>query len=330
MADATFDVLGVGNAIVDVLAQSDDRFLATHGLDKGMMTLVVAGRASELYDAMGPAVEMSGGSAANTLAGLASLGGAGAYIGKVRNDQLGGVFSHDLRAAGVDYRSWPADSGPPTARCLIFVTDDAQRTMQTYLGVSVELGPGDIDPEAVGSAHITYLEGYLFDRQEAKQAFVKAAEIAHAAGRRVALTLSDPFCVDRHRGEFRHLVEGHIDILFANQAEIESLYRVNKFNDALQQVCGHCEIAALTRGPDGSVVVAGDEVHVIDALPMPIVTDTTGAGDLFAAGFLFGLTHGWDLADCGRIGGLAAAEIIGHYGARPVANLAKLLTDSGL
>ena len=330
MAEAALDVLGVGNAIVDVLAQSDDRFLAAHGLEKGMMTLIDAERAHELYDAMGPAVEMSGGSAANTLAGIASLGGAGAYIGKVRNDQLGGVFSHDLRAAGVDYRSWPAESGPPTARCLIFVTADAQRTMQTYLGVSVTLGPGDIDPEAVGSAHITYLEGYLFDRPEAKQAFVKAAEIAHAAGRRVALTLSDPFCVDRHRGEFRHLVEVHIDILFANQAEIESLYQAANFDAALQHVRGHCDVAALTRGPQGSVVVAGDEVHVVDAVPVDKVVDTTGAGDLFAAGFLFGLTHDRNLAACARIGGLAAAEVIGHYGARPETSLSKLMDESGL
>ena len=330
MAEAAFDVLGVGNAIVDVLAQSDDRFLAGHGLDKGMMTLIDAERAHQLYDAMGPAVEMSGGSAANTLAGIASLGGAGAYIGKVRNDQLGGVFSHDLRAAGVDYRSWPAESGPPTARCLIFVTADAQRTMQTYLGVSVELGPGDIDPEAVGSAHITYLEGYLFDRPEAKQAFVKATDIAHAAGRRVALTLSDPFCVDRHRGEFRHLVEGHIDILFANQAEIESLYQAANFDEALQHVRGHCDVAALTRGPKGSVVVAGDEVHVVDAEPVKRVIDTTGAGDLFAAGFLFGLTRDRNLAACARIGGLTAAEVIGHYGARPEAALSKLMDDSGI
>jgi sugar/nucleoside kinase (ribokinase family) len=235
-----------------------------------------------------------------------------------------------LRAAGVDYRSWPAESGPPTARCLIFVTADAQRTMQTYLGVSAELGPGDIDPEAVGSAHITYLEGYLFDRPEAKQAFVKAAEIAHAAGRRVALTLSDPFCVDRHRGEFLHLVEGHIDILFANQAEIEALYQAADFDAALQQVRGHCDVAALTRGPRGSVVVAGDEVHVVDARPVDRVIDTTGAGDLFAAGFLFGLTHDRNLAACARIGGLAAAEVIGHYGARPETALAKLMDQAGL
>ncbi len=329
MAEAPFDVIGVGNAIVDVLAQADDEFLDRNKLDKGMMTLIDTDRAREIYKSMGPAVEVSGGSAANTLAGLASLGGTGAYIGKVRNDQLGGVFTHDIQAAGVDFRSWPATEGPPTARCLIFVTPDAQRTMQTYLGVSVELSSEDIDPEAVGSAQITYLEGYLFDRDEAKKAFVKAAEIAHAAGRKVALTLSDPFCVDRHRAEFLHLVSGHIDILFANQAEIESLYQVTEFDDALQRIRGHCEIAALTRGPQGSVVVAGDEMHVIDAQPVANVVDTTGAGDLYASGFLYGLTHGKDLATSGRIGSLCAAEIISHFGARPATALSALMNENG-
>jgi sugar/nucleoside kinase (ribokinase family) len=325
MAEAPFDVIGVGNAIVDVLAQADDAFLDRNDLDKGMMTLIDTDRARALYKSMGPAIEVSGGSAANTLAGLASLGGTGAYIGKVRNDQLGGVFTHDIRAAGVDFRSWPAKEGPPTARCLIFVTPDAQRTMQTYLGISVELSSDDIDPEAIGSARITYLEGYLFDRDEAKKAFVKAAEIAHAAGRKVALTLSDPFCVDRHRAEFRHLVSGHVDILFANQAEIESLYEVSKFDDALQRIRGHCEIAALTRGPQGSVVISGDELHVIDAHPVANVVDTTGAGDLYAAGFLYGLTHGKDLAASGRIGSLCAGEIISHFGARSPSPLSGLM-----
>lgn len=330
MAEAPFDVIGVGNAIVDVLAQADDEFLDRNNLDKGMMTLIDTDRARELYKNMGPGIEVSGGSAANTIAGLASLGGKGAYIGKVRNDQLGGVFSHDIRAAGVDFRSWPAKDGPPTARCLIFVTPDAQRTMQTYLGISVELSSEDIDPEAIGSARITYLEGYLFDKPEAKKAFVKAAEIAHAADRKVALTLSDPFCVDRHRAEFLHLVSGHVDILFANQAEIESLYQVSEFDEALQQIRGHCEIAALTRGPQGSVVVSGDEIHLIDAEPVSRVIDTTGAGDLYAAGFLYGYTHGKNLADCGRLGGLCAAEILSHFGARPEIALSRLVEENGL
>jgi len=330
MAAAAFDVIGVGNAIVDVIAQADEAFLGRNGLDKGVMTLIDADRARTLYDVMGSALEMSGGSAANTLAGLASLGGRGAYIGKVRNDQLGGVFSHDLRAIGVDYRTAAAHSGPPTARCLIFVTPDAQRTMQTYLGISVELGLADIDEQAIRDAEVTYLEGYLFDREDAKKAFVHAAEIAHAAGRKVALTLSDPFCVNRHRDAFLHLVRGHVDILFANEAEITALYQAKSFDGALQHVRGHCEIAALTRSEKGSVVVAGGELHVIDAQRVAKVVDTTGAGDLYASGFLFGLTQGRNLADCGRIGSIAAAEVIQHYGARPETSLAALVNQKGL
>ena len=330
MTSATYDVIGVGNAIVDVLSPTEDDFLVRHGLDKGRMTLIDTDQAAALYDAMGPGIEVSGGSAANTLAGIASLGGNGAYLGKVRNDTLGGVFSHDIKAIGVDYRTPPATDGATTARCLIFVTPDAQRTMQTYLGISVELGPDDIDEGAVRDSHITYLEGYLFDPPAAKQAFVKAAEIAHAAGRKVALTLSDPFCVDRHRAEFMHLISGHVDIVFANEEETKSLFEVDDFDAALQRIKGHCEIAALTRSEKGSVIVAGNDVHVVDAAPVAKVVDTTGAGDLFAAGFLFGLTRDRSLADCGRIGGLAAAEIIGHYGARPEMSLAKMLADSGI
>jgi sugar/nucleoside kinase (ribokinase family) len=330
MAEAAFDVIGVGNAIVDVIAQADDDFLARSGLDKGVMTLIDADRARALYDLMGTAIESSGGSAANTLAGIASLGGRGGYIGKVRNDQLGGVFSHDLQAIGVDYRTAAAHGGPPTARCLIFVTPDAQRTMQTYLGISVELGPADIDEAAIRDAAVTYLEGYLFDRDAAKKAFVHAAEIAHAAGRKVALTLSDPFCVNRHREAFLHLVEGHVDILFANEAEIAALYETASFDAALQRVRGHCEIAALTRSEKGSVVATAGEVHVIDAQRVARVVDTTGAGDLYAAGFLFGLTRGRTLAECGRIGSIAAAEIIQHFGARPERPLARLVKQAGL
>ena len=244
MATAQYDVIGIGNAIVDVLAQTDEDFLARHGLSKGVMTLIDAGRAHSLYEAMAPGIEMSGGSAANTMSGIASLGGTGAYIGKVRNDQLGGVFSHDLRAVGIDYRTVPATSGAPTARCLIFITPDAQRTMQTFLGVSVELGTSDIDEAAIGDAQITYLEGYLFDPPRAKEAFVRAAEIAHAKGRKVALTLSDPFCVDRHRAAFQQLVEHHVDIVFANEAELLSLYEAKSFDSALKQLTGKCEVAA--------------------------------------------------------------------------------------
>jgi sugar/nucleoside kinase (ribokinase family) len=330
MADATYDVIGVGNAIVDVIAQADEAQIETLGLAKGAMTLIDADQARDLYGQMGPGMESSGGSAANTLAGIASFGGAGAYIGKVRNDQLGGVFRHDIQAVGVDYRTQPATEGPPTARCLIFVTPDAERTMQTFLGVSVELGIGDIDAAAIEASRITYLEGYLFDKEAAKEAFVHAAEIAHAAGRKVALTLSDAFCVDRHRAAFLHLVEGHVDILFANEAEITSLYSVGDFDAAVRKISGHCEIAAVTRSEKGSVVVSGGETQAVPAMSVEKVVDTTGAGDLYAAGFLYGLTQGRELADCARIGGLAAAEVIRHYGARPAVSLKALLAKNGI
>ncbi len=324
MAEATLDVVGIGNAIVDVLVHADDAFLDAHGLAKGAMALIDAEQAASLYADMGPGVEVSGGSAANTLAGLAALGGAGAFVGMVCDDQLGQVFAHDIRAAGVAFDTPPAAEGPPTARCLIVVTPDAQRTMSTYLGACVELGPGDVDEALVAAARITYLEGYLWDPSGAKEAFRKAHRIAHQNGRRVALSLSDPFCVDRHRDEFLDLVADHIDVLFANEVEITSLYRVDSFDEALQQVRGHCEIAALTRSGKGSVIVAGDEVHVVDAHPVERVVDTTGAGDLFAAGFLHGVTQGWGLARSARLGGLVAAEVIGHIGARPAADLAAL------
>lgn len=327
MATAQYDVIGIGNAIVDVLAQTDEDFLARHGLSKGVMTLIDAGRAHSLYEAMAPGIEMSGGSAANTMSGIASLGGTGAYIGKVRNDQLGGVFSHDLRAVGIDYRTVPATSGAPTARCLIFITPDAQRTMQTFLGVSVELGTSDIDEEAIGDAQITYLEGYLFDPPRAKEAFVRAAEIAHAKGRKVALTLSDPFCVDRHRAAFQQLVEHHVDIVFANEAELLSLYEAKSFDSALKQLTGKCEVAAVTRSEKGSIIAAKGKMHEVKADKVAKVVDTTGAGDLYAAGVLYGLTRGYELPACGRLGSLAAAEVISHYGARPETPLAKLAAE---
>ena len=327
MADAPFDVVGVGNAIVDVIAQADNALIERLKLSKGAMTLIESDEADRLYSEMGSGIETSGGSAANTLAGIASLGGKAAYIGKVRDDQLGGVFSHDIKAAGVDYRLRAATEGPTTARCLIFVTPDADRTMQTYLGVSVMLGSDDIDPEAIGDARITYLEGYLFDREEAKEAFVKAAELAHAAGRKVALSLSDPFCVDRHRASFQHLVEGHIDILFANHDEITSLYETDSFDDAVGQLVGKVELAAVTRGAEGSVIVTSSEVVEILAEAVDKVVDTTGAGDLYAAGVLFGLTQGYELDIAGRIGSICAAEVISHYGARPETSLAALVKE---
>jgi sugar/nucleoside kinase (ribokinase family) len=327
MPDAQFDVVGVGNAIVDVIAQADNALIERLKLSKGTMTLIESHEADRLYSEMGSGIETSGGSAANTLAGIASLGGKAAYIGKVRDDQLGGVFSHDIKAAGVDYRLRAATEGPTTARCLIFVTPDADRTMQTYLGVSVMLGSDDIDPEAIGDARITYLEGYLFDREEAKEAFVKAAELAHAAGRKVALSLSDPFCVDRHRASFQHLVEGHIDILFANHDEITSLYETDSFDDAVGQLVGKVELAAVTRGAEGSVIVTSSEVTEIPAEAVDKVVDTTGAGDLYAAGVLFGLTQGYELDIAGRIGSICAAEVISHYGARPETSLAALVKE---
>jgi sugar/nucleoside kinase (ribokinase family) len=322
------DVVGIGNAIVDVFAQADDAFIAANGLNKGSMTLIDARRAEELYARMGPAREISGGSCANTMAGIAALGGKAAYIGKVRDDQLGQVFRHDIRSAGVRFDTPPAKDGPPTARSLIVVTPDAQRTMNTFLGACVNLGPEDVDETLVASAAITYLEGYLWDRDRAKQAFLAAARVAHAHKRKTSLTLSDPFCVDRHRDSFLKLVHEHIDILFANELEIESLYQVKRFDEALQAVRGHCEIAVLTRGPKGSVIVSGDEVHVIDPAPLSRLVDTTGAGDLYASGFLWALSRGFGLARCGRIASIAAAEVIQHYGARPEADLKALVREA--
>ena len=328
MADCAFDVAGIGNAIVDVLAHADDAQLQTLGLAKGVMTLIDAQRAEELYGRMGPGVECSGGSAANTIAGLAGLGAATAYIGKIRDDQLGAVFRHDLRSQGVAFDSRAAADGPSTARCLIFVTPDAQRTMQTYLGACIELGPDDIDADVVANARVTYLEGYLWDPPAAKQAFLKAAVIAHAAGRQVALSLSDPFCVERHRDEFLELVNDHVDILFANEAELCSLFQTD-FDEALRRVRGHVGVAAVTRSARGSVVLDETEVVVQGAEPVNRVVDTTGAGDLYAAGFLFGHVRGLGLAASARLGGICAGEIISHFGARPDQDLAKLISDKG-
>ena len=324
MAEARFDVVGIGNAIVDVLAHADEKFLAQFELTKGAMTLIDSDRASVLYENMSPAVECSGGSAANTIACLASLGGQGAFIGKVSKDQLGNIFRHDIRSLGIAFETAASVGGVSTARCLIFVTPDADRTMQTFLGACVELGPADIDADMISSAQVTYLEGYLWDPPGAKQAFTKAADLAHAADRLVALSLSDPFCVDRYRDEFRDLVEQHIDVVFANEDEVCSLYQVDTFDDALQQVRGHCKIAALTRSEKGSVIISGDEFHVIDAEPVEQVVDTTGAGDAYAAGFLYGLTQGKPLDECGRLGGIASAEVISHFGARPETPLNEL------
>lgn len=322
---APFDVVGLGNAIVDVVVQTDDATLAELSLHKGATTLIDAGRAADLERHIADGVEVSGGSAANTIAGLASLGGRGAFLGKVGDDRLGEVFRSDIRAVGVDYRSPPAPGGLETARCLVLVTPDAERTMLTFLGVSSAFGPEDVDPRLIGESAITYLEGYLYDQEEAKAGFVRAAELAHAAGRKVALSLSDPFCVERHRGAFRHLVRGHVDILFANEAEITALYEVESFDEACRHAGAECAFAALTRGAAGSAIVARGELTEVAAAHVAHVVDTTGAGDLYAAGVLFGLTRGYEPGLCGRIGAIAAAEVIGHYGARPRARLAELL-----
>ena len=324
MANQELGLVGIGNAIVDVLTHAEEDFLVRHALIKGAMTLIDDARADEVYAAMGPGIEVSGGSAANTMVGFAALRGAGAFIGKVREDQLGAVFAHDLRAAGVRFTTPLALDGPATARCLIVVTPDAQRTMNTYLGACVGLGPDDVDEDAVAAAKVTYLEGYLWDPPSAKAAFRRAISVAHAAGREVSLTLSDPFCVDRYRAEFLALAETEIDILFANEAEITSLYELPSFDAALQRARGRRGITVLTRGAAGSVVVTADQIHVIDAEPVAKVVDTTGAGDLYAAGFLYGYTRGLGLNEAGRLGSIAAAEVIGHFGARPEAALAEL------
>lgn len=319
------DVLCVGNAIVDVLTRTDDATLEEFGMAKGTMALIDADQAEALYARMSPAVETSGGSAGNTAAGLASLDARCAFIGRVRDDQLGDIFTHDIRSIGVEYATPAATDGPPTARCLILITPDAQRTMNTFLGASVNLVPDDIDDDLVARAKVTYLEGYLWDRDAAKEAFLRAAGLAAENNRMVSLSLSDPFCVDRHRESFRTFVAGHVDILFANEDEIMSLYQVDSFDAALQHVREDCRIAALTRSEKGAVIVSGEEVHVVDAAPVDTVVDTTGAGDQFAAGFLHGWTRGMDLATCARIGGIAAAEVIAHVGPRPQVKLADLV-----
>lgn len=328
MTEAQRDVVGIGNAIIDIIAHADDDFLRQHALTKGAMNLIDDAFADRLYDAMPPAIEASGGSCANTMAGVASFGGKAGYIGKVKDDSFGKVFKHDIHAIGVDFETAPATEGAPTARSLILVTPDAQRTMHTYLGACVELGPDDVDPDFVQSAKITYLEGYLWDPPAAKEALLKAADAAHAGQRQVSLTLSDPFCVERHRDSFRQLIARHIDVLFANEAEILSLYQVKSFSDAVAAVKSDCGIAALTRSEKGSVLVQGDTVVEVPAAPLKALVDTTGAGDQYAAGFLYGHANGLPLAECGRLGGLAAAEVIDHVGPRPEVPLSSFLQSA--
>ena len=324
MADSRYHVAGIGNAIVDVLVHADDALLDQLGLAKGVMTLIDAATADDIYGRLPPGIECSGGSAANTVVGIASLGCRAAYIGKVKSDQLGQVFAHDIKSAGVAFATRPATEGPSTARCLVLVTPDAQRTMLTYLGACVELGPEDVDAAVIAASDVTYLEGYLYDPPQAQRAFLDAADIAHQAGRLVALSLSDPFCVDRHRNAFGDLLSDHVDILFANEAELIALTQAADFDAAIRAVRGHCRIAAVTRGARGSVVVSGDDVVVVAADAVAKVIDTTGAGDLYAAGFLAGFTQGRDPAVCATLGGIAAGEVISHMGARPDTPLAEL------
>jgi len=324
-------VVAIGNAIVDIIGRCDEAFLARHGCAKGSMQLVDWTRTAQLYDAMGPTVEISGGSGANTSVGIASLGGRAGFIGKTADDQFGQIFAHDIRTAGVTFTTPPApEPSEPTGRCLVLVTPDGQRTMHTFLGVSPRLGGGEVHPALVASARIVYLEGYLFDRPEAKAAFRQAADIAAKAGRQVALSLSDAFCVDRHRAEFQALIRSSVDILFANEAEITSLYQTRSFEEAAGRARADTRLAALTRSEKGSLILGEGRAITVPADPVSKVVDTTGAGDLYAAGFLFGIAAGRDLEAAGRLGSLAAAEIISHIGARPETKLADLARAKGL
>ena len=330
MTSSKFDVLTIGNAIVDVIAKVDEAFVAREKLVKGSMNLIDEIRAEQLYRVMGPAIEISGGSAGNTAAGVASFGGRAAYFGKVRADQLGEIYRHDMRAQGVAFDTRAETQGPATARSFILVTPDGERTMNTYLGACVNLTTADVDAAVVEAAQVTYMEGYLWDKPEAKQAFRLAAQIARAAGRLTSITLSDSFCVERHRDSFLDLIRGHIDIVFANESEIKSLYLTQNFDGAVSAIRRDCAMAVLTRSEKGSMVVKGDETVEVKARAVAKVVDVTGAGDLYAAGFLFGHTRGMDLAKCASLGSLAAAEVISHTGARPEVNLGDYAKASGL
>jgi sugar/nucleoside kinase (ribokinase family) len=331
MVAIRYDVLGIGNAIVDVLARTDDDFLVKQKMPKGSMSLIDEPRAKSIYEAMGPTTEVSGGSAANTIAGVASFGGRAAFVGKVKEDPLGKAFTHDIRASGVTFNTPPAKDGPATARCYILVTPDGERTMNTYLGAAQNLSPDDVSEEEIAAAKITYLEGYLWDPADAKEAFRKAAKIAHGAGRTVALTLSDSFCVDRYRAEFIALVRGRVvDLLFANESELKSLYETADFDAALAALKKDAKLAVVTRSEKGAIVVEGDKTQAVPATPVERVVDATGAGDLFAAGFLHGLAKGFPHETSARLGALAAAEIISHIGARPARKLADLAKEQGL
>ena len=326
-----FDVLCIGNAIVDIIARCDEAFLAENGIVKGAMNLIDAERAELLYSRMGPAIEASGGSAGNTAAGVASFGGRAAFFGKVSRDHLGHIYTHDIRAQGVAFDTHPLEGTPPTARSMIFVTPDGERSMNTYLGACVELGPEDVEAEKAAGAAVTYFEGYLWDPPRAKDAIRLTAKLAHAAGREVSMTLSDPFCVDRYRDEFLDLMRtGTVDIVFANESELKSLYQTASFESGLEQIRKDCKLAAVTRSEHGSVLVRGDETVQIDAIEIEQLVDTTGAGDLYAAGFLYGYTAGRSLADCGALGSLAAGLVIQQIGPRPQQSLREAAQQRGL
>ncbi len=326
-----FDVLTVGNAIVDIIARCNDQFLIDNKITKAAMNLIDAERAELLYSRMGPALEASGGSAGNTAAGVASFGGRAAYFGKVAEDQLGEIFAHDIRAQGVHYETKAKGTFPPTARSMIFVTEDGERSMNTYLGACVELGPEDVEEQVVADAKVTYFEGYLWDPPRAKEAIRECARIAHANGREMSMTLSDSFCVGRYRDEFLDLMRsGTVDIVFANRDEALSLYETDDFEKALKLIAADCKIAAVTTGKDGAVIVRGSERYVVDAHPIEERVDTTGAGDLFAAGFLFGYTQGRSLEDCAKLGNLAAAIVIEQIGPRPMRSLSEAAKEFGL
>ena len=331
MTNSRYDVLGIGNAIVDVIARAEDDFLIRHDMHKGRMALIDEARAQAIYAAMGSAVEVSGGSAANTIVGVAGFGARTAFVGKVKDDPLGKVFRHDIRAAGVDFETKHATSGPSTARCYVIVTPDGERTLNTYLGAAQDLRPDDVVAEQVAAAGVIYLEGYLWDPPQAKEAFRKAATIAHGAGRQVALTLSDAFCVDRYREEFLDLIrKGTVDIVFANERELHSLYQTADFDTALKSLREDARLAVVTRSEKGCVVVTRERVEMVPANPVERVVDATGAGDLFAAGFLFGLARGTDHCKAAQLGALAAAEVIQHIGARPEVSLKELAEQNGL
>lgn len=330
MTSSTYDVVAVGNAIIDILKSVPDSFLAEENIAKGGMTLIDEARADHLTARLADPVVAAGGSAANTMTGVASFGGKAGYIGKVANDALGAQFTREFRAAGVTFNTAPRSGPPGTARCLIAVTPDGQRSMSTYLGASTLLDANDLDAALIQSGETLFLEGYLFDRDEAKQAFVRAAEIARAANRKVSLTLSDKFCVDRHRDSFRHLVSGHVDILFCNESEILSLYESSDLGDAIASARKACPLVAVTRSEHGSLVVTPEDTIEVKAAPVAKVVDTTGAGDQYAAGFLFGYARKKSLAECGALASLAAAEVISHMGPRPEVSLRELAQRNGL